>query len=74
MKINEKLEENEKEKGKEGKWMKGKGLFITIEGPDGAGKTTQIQGLTAFLQEQEIPSLVDLFQNCLETILKRMNF
>ena len=37
--------------------MKGKGLFITIEGPDGAGKTTQIQGLTAFLQEQEIPFL-----------------
>ncbi|MCI8335557.1 MAG: dTMP kinase [Peptococcaceae bacterium] len=34
-----------------------KGVFITVEGPDGAGKTTQIQGLTAFLQEKGIPYL-----------------
>ena len=34
-----------------------KGVFITIEGPDGAGKTTQIQGVTAFLQEKNIPFL-----------------
>lgn len=34
-----------------------KGIFITIEGPDGAGKTTQLQALTDFLQEQGIPFL-----------------
>lgn len=32
-----------------------KGVFVTIEGPDGAGKTTQLQALTVFLQEQGIP-------------------
>ena len=34
-----------------------KGVFITIEGPDGAGKTTQIQRLAAFLQEKGVPVL-----------------
>ena len=29
-----------------------KGIFITMEGPDGAGKTTQIQRLKTHLQEQ----------------------
>ena len=32
-----------------------KGVFITIEGPDGAGKTTQIQRLAAFLAAKDIP-------------------
>ncbi len=34
-----------------------KGILITIEGPDGAGKTTQLQALTSFLQAQGIPFL-----------------
>lgn len=34
-----------------------KGVFITIEGPDGAGKTTQLQALIDFLQEQGISFL-----------------
>ena len=29
-----------------------KGIFITMEGPDGSGKTTQIEALTAFLREK----------------------
>lgn len=29
-----------------------RGRFITIEGPDGSGKTTQINGLKAFLEGQ----------------------
>ncbi len=34
------------------------GLFITLEGPDGAGKTTQVRRLTDWLVEQRIPFIV----------------
>ena len=37
--------------------MNMRGKFITVEGPDGAGKTTQIQGIAQFLAEQNIPFL-----------------
>jgi dTMP kinase len=33
----------------------GRGLFITLEGPDGAGKTTQAALLTRSLQERGVP-------------------
>lgn len=35
-----------------------KGLFITFEGPDGAGKTTQFSRLTAFLKERGLDVVV----------------
>ncbi|WP_048601149.1 dTMP kinase [Rubeoparvulum massiliense] len=31
-----------------------KGMFITLEGPDGSGKTTQVKAVTAYLKEHGI--------------------
>ena len=35
-----------------------RGIFITMEGPDGAGKTTQIEALSAYLKEQGYEVLI----------------
>lgn len=35
-----------------------RGLFLVVEGPDGAGKTTQIERLAAFLTEAGSPPIV----------------
>lgn len=35
-----------------------KGIFITVEGPDGAGKTSVIERLIPMLKEQLVPALV----------------
>ena len=35
-----------------------RGIFITMEGPDGAGKTTQIEALSTYLKEQGYEVLI----------------
>jgi len=35
-----------------------KGIFITIEGPDGSGKSTQIESISAFLSEIGIKAVI----------------
>ncbi|MCW5607910.1 MAG: dTMP kinase, partial [Nitrosomonas sp.] len=32
--------------------------FITLEGIDGAGKTTQLESLVAWLRERKVPAVV----------------
>src|SRR6185437_11874936 len=34
------------------------GIFITLEGPEGAGKTTQLKVLSKFLEEQNIVHVI----------------
>jgi len=37
---------------------KKKGIFITLEGPEGAGKTTQLKLLTKYLSDEGIPHVI----------------
>jgi len=46
------------QKGRVMKARNGKGRYIRIEGPDGAGKSTQIELARAYAEEQGIPFLV----------------
>lgn len=38
--------------------MNNNGVFITLEGPEGAGKTTQLKLLSKFLEEQDIAHVI----------------
>lgn len=58
----------------------GRGYFISIEGPDGSGKTTQIRAIESFLKERGIayictrePGGTDISEKIRELILDRDN-